>query len=59
MGPLFRLFAEKFGWTPRQVGDLTLGQALMLLGSSGDQSGQEVITMSFAEARASGVKGLI
>ncbi len=59
MGALFRLFAEKYGWTPRQVGDLTLGQALMLLGSSSGQSNPEIITMSFAEARASGVKGLI
>ncbi len=59
MGALFRLFAEKFGWTPRQVGDLTLGQALMLLGSSSDQSNPEVISMSFAEARARGVKGII
>ena len=59
MGTLFRLFAEKFGWTPRQVGDLTLGQALMLLRTYGETSNPEIITMSFAEARASGVKGLI
>ena len=48
---LFTGLAERYGWGPEVVGDLTPAQAMMYLGVK-EKQGKRLVKMSLAEAQA-------
>lgn len=52
MSRLYGQLADRYGWTPEQVSDLTLGQAEVLLGGYDDGAASKHRVMTFTEYRA-------